>query len=260
VTAEVLDYVAIYGVHPLADVWPMLPDDQLSDLAESIAELGLLEGIVLDAEHRIIDGRNRLAACRLAGVDPWWVPVPGLESDEDIAAYISARNADRRHLTAGQQAMGRALMLQAQGKRRNGRWERGSVRNLTDGDSATELLIAKAGTVLDVAARAAVLGPQFAPETALPADVMAGVIRLDFAYKVAQQFDGKAAMAEAMKTQPLTEALTRLEVILDDADALLPLPPIEAPLTKAHRAQLAALTRRARDVAAAITTYAKESK
>lgn len=35
------------NVHPAAAVWPMLPDDELDALAASIADVGLLEPIVL---------------------------------------------------------------------------------------------------------------------------------------------------------------------------------------------------------------------
>lgn len=247
-------------VHPLATVWPMLADDELRALADDIAESGLESPITLDASGRLVDGRNRLAACELAGVAPSFWTDRELETEPRIARFINTANAERRHLTTGQQAMGRALMLQAQGRRRNGRWERGAISDSRNMASTERESLAKAGLVLDVAARAEALGPEFAAEAALPADVMAGVIRLDFAYKIAQQFDGKAAMAEAMKTQPLTEALTRLEVIFDDIEALLPLPDIAAPMTKAHRTQIATLTRRGRDFAAALNTHAKETK
>jgi ParB-like chromosome segregation protein Spo0J len=48
--------------HPVTDLFPTLPDEELKDLAADIAERGLLHPIVLD-------GRNRYAACQLAGVE-----------------------------------------------------------------------------------------------------------------------------------------------------------------------------------------------
>jgi ParB-like chromosome segregation protein Spo0J len=49
-------------------LFPMLADDELEELAADIK--GLLQRIVLDAEGRVLDGRNRLAACEIAGVEP----------------------------------------------------------------------------------------------------------------------------------------------------------------------------------------------
>jgi ParB-like chromosome segregation protein Spo0J len=94
-------------VHPLADLFPMLPDDELAELAEDIKENGLIHPIVLTNDgEQIVDGRNRLAACRLAGVEPQFERLNG----QDPAAYITASNINRRHLTKGQQAMLRAML------------------------------------------------------------------------------------------------------------------------------------------------------
>jgi ParB-like chromosome segregation protein Spo0J len=87
--------------HPIADLFPMLPDDELKDLAEDIAARGLLQPIVLDGENRILDGRNRHAACALAGVEPAFTVYDG----EDPDGYALSVNIARRHLTKGQQAM-----------------------------------------------------------------------------------------------------------------------------------------------------------
>jgi len=54
--------------------------------------------------------------------------------------------------------MGRGLMLKAAGRRRNGRWVKGSVTNVTDGTDAERVLMVKVGLVLDVADRATTLG------------------------------------------------------------------------------------------------------
>lgn len=88
-------------VHPVADLFPMLADDELKELAADIAERGLLQPIVLDVEGRILDGRNRYAACALAGVEPSFTTYDG----DDPEGYALAVNIARRHLTKGQQAM-----------------------------------------------------------------------------------------------------------------------------------------------------------
>lgn len=87
--------------HPIADLFPMLAEDELKELAADIAERGLLQPIVLDAEGRILDGRNRVAACELAGVEPEFTTYEG----DDPDGYALAVNIARRHMTKGQQAM-----------------------------------------------------------------------------------------------------------------------------------------------------------
>ena len=61
------------AVHPVAALFPMLADDEIEELAADIKARGLLQPIVLDAEGRVLDGRNRLAACEIAGVEPTFV-------------------------------------------------------------------------------------------------------------------------------------------------------------------------------------------
>ena len=89
------------GVHPTADLFPMLPDDELADLASDIKERGQLQPIVLDNEGRILDGRNRHAACKLAGVEPQFETYSG----DDPDGYALAVNISRRHLTTGARAV-----------------------------------------------------------------------------------------------------------------------------------------------------------
>jgi hypothetical protein len=88
-------------VHPVADLFPMLADDELKDLAADIAERGLLQPIVLDADGRILDGRNRHAACAMAGVEPEFVTYEG----PDPEGFALAVNVARRNLNKGQQAV-----------------------------------------------------------------------------------------------------------------------------------------------------------
>ena len=89
----------MYEVHPAADPWPMLPDDELIEMAKSIAEVGLLEPLTLTPDGMLLDGRNRLDACVRAGVMPTTVVYDG-----DPVAFVLARNAHRRHMTQGQRA------------------------------------------------------------------------------------------------------------------------------------------------------------
>lgn len=104
-------------VHPDADLFPMMADDELEELVKSIRENGLREPVVtaeipgetFDLKSKtvkvIVDGRNRLRACELAGVEPTFRQ---LDDDEDIHEFIFDANA-RRNLSKGQLAMKLAL-------------------------------------------------------------------------------------------------------------------------------------------------------
>lgn len=95
-------------VHELAAVFPMLPDDELAQLATDIKENGLRYPIVLDANGAVVDGRNRLRACEIAGVAPRFEAFAG--SAEEVAAFIVSANLARRNLSKGQQAMALAMI------------------------------------------------------------------------------------------------------------------------------------------------------
>lgn len=88
-------------VHPLAAMFPMLPDDEIADLAADIAANGLNHPIVISADGVLIDGRNRLAACAVAKAAPTVTIFPG----DDPAAFIISENINRRHLSKSQRAM-----------------------------------------------------------------------------------------------------------------------------------------------------------
>jgi len=91
--------------HPAAALFPMLGDEELHELAESIKREGLLVPIVLDADGRVLDGRNRLAACQIAGVKPRFTTYEGL----DPVGYALTVNIARRHMSKGAMAMVAAL-------------------------------------------------------------------------------------------------------------------------------------------------------
>src|SRR5262245_36211287 len=60
-------------VHPLAASFPLMEGEDLEALVEDIRANGQREAIELDASGRLIDGRNRLRACKLAGIAPTFV-------------------------------------------------------------------------------------------------------------------------------------------------------------------------------------------
>lgn len=90
--------------HPYAALFPVLEGAELEVLAKDIAEHGLREPITL-LDGQVLDGRNRLAACRLAGVEPQFREWQGEGSP---VAWVISVNLHRRHLSTGQRAIAAA--------------------------------------------------------------------------------------------------------------------------------------------------------
>ena len=89
-------------IHPLAEIFPLLDDKALRELADDIKANGQ-QVPILACRGTIIDGRNRLAACEIAGVEPLFLIRDDMTEPEVVAAIISA-NLHRRHLTTQQRA------------------------------------------------------------------------------------------------------------------------------------------------------------
>jgi N6-adenosine-specific RNA methylase IME4 len=84
--------------HPAAEEFPLMPDDRLRELAEDISRNGQREPIKL-FDGLVIDGRNRLRACELLGIEPTTETLP---RDINPFAYVWSLNGERRDLLAGQ--------------------------------------------------------------------------------------------------------------------------------------------------------------
>jgi hypothetical protein len=166
--------------HPAADAFPMLDDDEINALAVDIVRNGLLEPVVLAPDGRVIDGRNRLAACRLVNVEPQYVTHEG-----DPWTYSRSANLWRRNMTTGQRAAACAISLIAEGKRRNGRWARGSVpeagASSESGSSDWPKRMAEVGMVAD-----------WSNDDDLLVAVRDGRVALDAAYKQAKAREERA--------------------------------------------------------------------
>jgi hypothetical protein len=201
----------------------------------------------------------------LAGVPVVTEPL----GDRDPWALALSHNVETRALTNGQKAMARARELTRQGKRKGGRWERGSVDNGSSSDSEGWLKhMRMAGYVIDVARRAAAMEPapgvdaeQIDRFARLPELVMDKTFTLDAAYKMSQQFDTAATLAELAMYQPLAEWIGQHDQLSLEAVERHGEPPvIGAPIRPEHISQLTDIARRYAEAAATVRAYIKGSK
>lgn len=136
----------ILSPHPYADKFPMLPEGELQELAESIRENGLRHPVVITADGLILDGRNRAAACRLIGITPETVIYEG----DDLAEYVIDSNITRRNMSTGARAMATALVLAADGRRKDGKWIYGELDfEKSQNVSTLRSYLSRAGVILD---------------------------------------------------------------------------------------------------------------
>lgn len=160
--------------HPFAERFPMYSEERLRSLAENLKEVGQLHACTMTPDGLGLDGRNRIAACRIAGVEPRWEIAEG-----NPWTVILGANVQTRDLSLGQRAMATAMELVESGKRVNGRFRRGTVPALDDShgsvvnDSWTNL-VGRAGVVLD-----------WRPD--LADQVLLGTLALDAAYQESRQ-------------------------------------------------------------------------
>jgi hypothetical protein len=213
-------------VHAYADRWPMSSPDDLQALADDIAANGLWHPIVLDPEGRLVDGRNRLAACDLAGIAPTFVVDDRLDSEDAIGAYIWAANGERRDMTRGQKAMLKAL-------------QPGGVRFLGKQGEVSSASIAKARQVIE-----------WCDAETIDA-VIAGTVTLNDAYATAQQIKATEQAEEIARKRAEADAKRKAD---EEARRLVDLrqarPDLAALVDAGNLALVDALTVRDKDLAA----------
>jgi ParB-like chromosome segregation protein Spo0J len=143
------------GYHPACLLFPKLTGPALDELAADIKDQGLIEPIVL-LDGQVLDGKNRLAACQIAGVNPRFVKWDGLGSPIE---WVISTNLIRRHLTPSQRAaIAHDLLplLEAEAKQRQ-RGSRGRGKKVAK-EFAT---FSDNGKASEVAARIARSNPRY---------------------------------------------------------------------------------------------------
>lgn len=103
--------IAGYETHPAADLFPMLTDEELRDLARDIKKNGLREPVVV-LGSKILDGRNRARACEMAEVELHTLPYHGDAGQAALLDFVVSKNLARRHLSPSQRAWLGAVLLE----------------------------------------------------------------------------------------------------------------------------------------------------
>ena len=85
--------------HPIANLFPLMNEQDLDAFARDIQENGLLHPITL-LDQTILDGRNRWLACEKISVEPTFVSFDGA----DPLRFVISSNLQRRHLSPKQRA------------------------------------------------------------------------------------------------------------------------------------------------------------
>jgi len=90
----------VLDIHPLAQLFPPMSQEEFLNLKEDILANGLNHPITL-LESKILDGVHRAKACAELGLE-----VPSVEyRGDNPTAYVLSQNLHRRHLNTSQRAM-----------------------------------------------------------------------------------------------------------------------------------------------------------
>ena len=104
-----------FQIHPLCELIPAIDGATLTELAEDIKRVGLNDPIII-FEGKILDGRSRYEACKIADVAPRFVNFTSVcqtvckvksqkEKDAIALDWVVSHNVTRRHLNPSQRAM-----------------------------------------------------------------------------------------------------------------------------------------------------------
>lgn len=138
--------------HYGASVYPLLPSDELDALTADIQKNGLLNPI-LRCDGKILDGRNRLLACRASGVEPKFRDIP----IKDASVWARSQNLYRRHLSVSEQAFSFLSLEESSESPLVGTKRVRAYKKLAILKAALEPILQKAQHGLDISADLAIL-------------------------------------------------------------------------------------------------------
>lgn len=198
-----------YEVHPYAHLWPLLPDGELKRLADDIRTYGLREPIWLHPDGRVIDGRNRLRACILAGVEPATREYQG--TDAELLPFLVSLNMARRHMDESQRAMVAAKIANLSEGRPS---ETASIEAVSQSDASKLMNVSRSAVQ-----RAAKVQQQAAPE--LVEAVQAGLVSVSAASGLIHApAEEQRRVAEIAKTESYKETQDAIKEARATTDAV----------------------------------------
>jgi len=219
-------YPEITGIHPAADLFPMVEGEEFTELCADIKERGLAQPITIWTDGTLLDGRNRLLACYETHQE---VVLDRYEGTDPVQFSLSA-NLHRRHLNAGQRAIvalkvRELLQPAAKERQREAAAEAATVRPR---DEAGRLQVTadlrepgstpaeRRKSTAEQAAKAVGASPRAVEQAArvvksapdLLPQVQAGTMALDKAHREAQQRERQAAARPQPETPKVDEKQT----------------------------------------------------
>jgi N6-adenosine-specific RNA methylase IME4 len=213
------------AIHPAAELFPLIDGDDFARLVEDVKTNGLRHPVVVvdgGGKWLVLDGRNRLRACKAAGVAPRHVV---LDAVRDPIAYVLSVNLQRRHLNASQRALLAVeveKMYAAQAPRGRPRADVKSPASLPELSAAERESRSKAASQLNVSGRSVQTAKKVANEASAPVveAVRAGRIAVDDAVKVVSlpperqaQLVAKVDAGEAKTLKEALQKSTRAEIV-----------------------------------------------
>ena len=101
---ECIEAYGLPGVHPAAELFPLIEGEEFQELCESIGKHGLEEDVVLTHDGLLLDGRNRLRALLVTGQCERFRRLDEVYA-KDYVGFVVRLNIHRRHLDATQRAL-----------------------------------------------------------------------------------------------------------------------------------------------------------
>ena len=133
ISEEILKKYGLKGVHPIADLFPLLVGADRDEFRESVRARGVVAPISVNPKSILLEGRNRLIIADELGVECPQVVV----DEKDEAGWIIAMNVNRRHLDTSQRAMiSAALANMPVGRNWNSNLANLPDKNISQSDAA----------------------------------------------------------------------------------------------------------------------------
>ena len=203
-----------YDTHPASEMFPIMLEKDIKELADDIRINGLREPITTFG-GKVLDGRNRIKACEIAGVDPIFSE---LQPDESPVHFVWSMNYARRHLTTSQRSMAIITMQDMLAKESKQRMSRGGKLSVRKG---VEIIPqAEQGRTRDKLAEIAHVNPHYISDamaiqegsSELAAEVLAGNVTIPEAKRRLK--GGKETESDEAAAEPISIFATLLVVDL----------------------------------------------